>query len=55
MIVLVEIRVLCLRWLAYSLHAYLSSWLLACYHVMVSLCGFTLVFANLGIMMCIIA
>jgi hypothetical protein len=29
--------------LLYSLHAYLSSWLLACYPVMVSLCGFTLV------------
>jgi hypothetical protein len=29
--------------LLYSLHAYLSSWLLACYPVMVSLCGFTLI------------
>jgi hypothetical protein len=40
MIVLVEIGVICLWWLAelaYSLDAYLSSWLLACYHVMVSL------------------
>jgi hypothetical protein len=40
MLVLVEIGVLCLWWpahLAYSLDAYLSSWLLACYLVMVSL------------------
>jgi hypothetical protein len=29
--------------LLYSLDAYLSSWLLACYHAMVSLCGFTLI------------
>jgi hypothetical protein len=27
----------------YSLHAYFSSWLLAYYPVMVSLCGFTLI------------
>jgi hypothetical protein len=40
MLVLIEIGVLCLWWLAelaYSLHAYFSSWLLACYPVMVSL------------------
>jgi hypothetical protein len=43
MLILVEIRVLCLWWLAYSLHAYLSSWLLACYPVMVFLRGFTLI------------
>jgi hypothetical protein len=30
--------------------SYLSSWLLACYLVMVSLREFTLVYANLGIM-----
>jgi hypothetical protein len=29
--------------LLYSLHAYPSSWLLACYPVMVSLCQFTLI------------
>jgi hypothetical protein len=29
--------------LFYSLHAYFSSWLLACYPMMVSLCGFTLI------------
>jgi hypothetical protein len=46
MLVLIEIGVLflwCLAKLAYSHHAYLSSWLLACYPVMVSLCGFTLI------------
>jgi hypothetical protein len=46
MLVLVEIGVLCLWWLAYCTlftHAYLSSWLLAYYSVMVSLGGFTLI------------
>jgi hypothetical protein len=46
MLVLIEIGVLCMWWLAYCVlftHAYLSSWLLACYLVMVSLCGFTLI------------
>jgi hypothetical protein len=33
----------------------LSLWLLACYPVMVSLCGFTLIFASLDIVMDIIA
>jgi hypothetical protein len=40
MLILIEIGVLCLWWLtklAYSLHVYISPWLLACYHVMVSL------------------
>jgi hypothetical protein len=40
MLVLVEIGVLCSWWLlklAYSLHAYIISWLLSCYSVMVSL------------------
>jgi hypothetical protein len=43
MLILIEIGVLFLWWLAYSLHAYLSSWLLAFYPVMVSLGGFALV------------
>jgi hypothetical protein len=46
MLVLVEIGVLCLWWHAecvLSTYVYLSSWLLACYPVIVSLCGFTLI------------
>jgi hypothetical protein len=46
MLVLVEIGVLCLWWLAKCAlftHAYFSSWLLASYPVMVSLCGLTFI------------
>jgi hypothetical protein len=39
----------------YSLHAYLSSWLLACYPVMVSLCRFALILHVFGMVMDIIA
>jgi hypothetical protein len=54
MLVLVDIGVfmlvvICLTCLFASFHI-LSSWLLACYLVMVSLCGFTLVFTSLSIM-----
>jgi hypothetical protein len=35
--------------------SYLSSWLLACYPVMVSLCGFILIFASLDMVIDIIA
>jgi hypothetical protein len=43
MFVFVEVGVLCLWWVAYSLHDYLNSWLLVYYPVMVYLCGFTLI------------